>query len=153
MATFEALALVTDSGKARIAQLTATGKAFKVDRFVIGANGHDPIDNTIAITPDPSRTDCYCSPAAITVASGCIFEGLISSVTYTSQSCPVYQVELAKGQATGIVSSVCLLGTIVYSPTPNDPELGTRFLFAITNLPIKVKLPQERFVYNISVQV
>lgn len=152
MATFEALALVTNSGKARMAELIASGKSFAVDRFVVGDQGHDDTDNTIAITPDPAKSGCYCAPESITVVGGCLYEGLISSVSFASTTCPVFTVELAKGQATGVVSSICLLGTVVYSPIANDPELGTQFLFAITNFPIKVKIPLERFVYNISVQ-
>ena len=153
MSTFEALAIVTNSGKARMAQLIAEGKAFKVDRFVIGDQGHDPTDNTIALTPDPARTGCYCSPEGNTVAGGCVYEGLIYSTSFNSSTCPVFKIILAKGQATGVVSSVCLLGTIVYSPTPNDPEIGTQFLYAIANFPIKVKIPNERFEYNVSIQL
>ena len=119
MATFEALAVVTNSGKARMAELIASGKSFMVDRFVVGDQGHDETDNTIALTPDPARTGCYCAPESITVSGGCLFEGLISNTTFTSTTCPVFQVVLAKGQATGVISSVCLLGTVVYSPTAN----------------------------------
>ena len=153
MATFEALAVVTNSGKARMAELIASGKSFMVDRFVVGDQGHDDTDNTIALTPDPARTGCYCAPESITVSGGCLFEGLIADTTFTSTTCPVFTVVLAKGQATGVISSVCLLGTVVYSPTPNDPEVGQQFLFAIANFPIKVKIPNERFEYKISIQL
>jgi hypothetical protein len=149
---FEALALVTDSGKARMAQLIATGKSFKVERFVIGDQGHDPLDPTIALTPDPSKAGCYCSPESLTVAEGCSYEGLIVGVSFNSTTCPVFKIVLSPGQATGVISSLCLLGTVVYSPIVNDPEVGTRFSFAVTNFPYKVKIPAERYEYNISVQ-
>jgi hypothetical protein len=152
MANFEAIAIVTNSGKARIANLLATGKSFVIDRFVVGDQGHDPIDNTIALTPDPARSGCYCSSESITVVGGCKYEGLVSDVTFNNSTCPVFHLEIEPGVATGTISSVCLIGTIVYSPTVGDPEIGTQFLFAIANFPIKVKTPQERFDYTLAVQ-
>lgn len=152
MAAFEALAVVTDLGKGRMSQLIAAGKSFQVDRFVIGDQGHDPLDPSVAITPDPGKAGCYCAPESITVAGGCLYEGLINSVSFNSTTCPVFNIILAPGQATGVVTSICLLGTVVYSPIANDPVLGTRFSFAVTNLPYRIKIPQERYEFNISVQ-
>lgn len=152
MATFESLALVSNTGKARMAQLLATGKSFKIDRFVVGDQGHDPIDPTIALTPDPGKAGCYCSPEAITEVDGCAYEGLINSVNFASETCPVFNIILPKQQATGVISSICLIGTIVYSPEVGDPEVGTHFLFATANFPLKVKTPNERFEYDISAQ-
>lgn len=153
MANFEALALITNSGKARMAQLIASGKAFKVERFVVGDQGHDPLDPTIALTPDPAKEGCYCAPESLTVAGGCSYEGLITSVSFNSTTCPVFNIVLAKGQATGVVTSICLLGTVVYSPILNDPEVGTRFSFAVANFPYRIKIPGERYEYNIAIQL
>jgi len=158
MPTIEALALVTNQGKARIAEMLATGKSFVVDTFVIGANGHDPADPTLAITPDPARTGCYCGPLgapveAITVGGGCSLVDTIDSVSFASFSCPVFTASVEPGEATGAVSSLCLLGTIVYSPIPGDPEIGLKFLFAIANFPLKFKTPTDRFVYEVFVQL
>ena len=152
MANFEALGIMTDEGRARLAEMIATGKSFKVDRYVVGDQGHDSTDPTLAITPDPSRTGCYCSSESITVSGGCVFEDLIDGVSYASSTCPIFEVVLEKGEATGVVSSICLLGTITYSPNPLDPEIGTQFLFAIVNFPLKTKIPEEKYTYNISVQ-
>jgi len=158
MPTIEALALITTQGKARMAEALATGKSFVVDTFVVGANGHDPTDPSLALTPDPSRTGCYCGPLGssvegITVSSGCSLVDTIDSVSFASVSCPVFTASVEPGEATGAVSSLCLLGTIVYSPTPGDPEIGLRFLFAIANFPLKFKTPSERFVYEVFVQL
>ena len=153
MATIEALALITNQGKARIAEMLATGKSFVVDTFVIGANGHDSVDPTLAITPDPGRTGCYCGTEAITVADGCALVDTIDAVSFASASCPVFTPSVEPGEATGAVSSVCLLGTVVYSPTPGDPEIGLKFLFAIANFPVKYKTPVDRFLYEIFVQL
>lgn len=152
MSTFESLGIMTDEARTRLAEMIDTGKSFKVDRFVVGDQGHDSTDPTLAITPDPARTGCYCSAETITVTGGCIFEDLIDSISYASSTCPVFEVVLEKGEATGVVSSICLLATIVYSPDPLDAEIGTQFLFAIVNLPMKTKIPEEKYTYNISVQ-
>ena len=156
MPTIEALALVTNQVKARIADMLTTGKSFVVDTFVIGSNGHDPIDPSFALTPDPARTGCYCGPfgaptEAITTAGGCSLAGAISSFTFASPTCPVFHVEVAPGLATGAVSSLCLLGRIVY-PTA-DPEFGTEFLFAVANFPLKFKAVTDRFVYDVFIQL
>lgn len=158
MPTIEALALVTNQGKARIAEMLATGKSFVVDSFVIGANGHDAVDPTLALTPDPTRTGCYCGPIgspleSISTAGGCSFADMIDGVSFASATCPVFTCSVENGEATGAVSSLCLLGTVVYSPTPGDPEVGTQFLFAIANFPLKFKTPTERFVYDVYVQL
>ena len=158
MPTIEALALVTNQGKARIAEMLATGKSFIVDTFVVGANGHDPSDPTLALTPDPTRTGCYCGPLgapveAITTTGGCAFVDSIDAVSFASLSCPVFTAAVEAGEATGAVSSLCLLGTVVYSPTPGDPEIGTQFLFAIANFPLKFKTPTDRFEYEVFVQL
>jgi hypothetical protein len=142
MATFESLCVVTNEGKARIAQMLADGKSFKVDSFVIGDKGHDPVNPMFALTPDPSRTGCYCTTEGIDIVSGCIFTGSVPDPSFT--------VTLEKGEATGVISSICLLGTIVYPTT--DPEYGEQFLFAIANFPMRVKLPQERYVYDLTIQ-
>lgn len=158
MPTIDALALVTNQGKARMAEHLATGKSFVVDTFVIGSNGHDPADPTLAVTPDPARTGCYCGPVgvpaeAISVSGGCALVDTIDGVSFASFSCPVFTASVEAGEATGAVSSVCLLGTIVYSPIPGDPEIGLKFLFAIANFPLKYKIPSDRFVYEIFVQL
>jgi len=156
MPTIEALALVTNQGKARIADMLATGKSFVVDTFVVGSNGHDPIDPSFALTPDPARTGCYCGPLgapveAITTAGGCSYAGTVSSVSFASPTCPVYHVEILPGDATGAVSSLCLLGRIVYPS--GDPEIGTTFLFAVANFPLKFKAASDRFVYDVFIQL
>tara|TARA_R100001132_G_C3273017_1_gene95042 strand:- start:1435 stop:1911 length:477 start_codon:yes stop_codon:yes gene_type:complete len=158
MPTVEALALVTNQGKARIAEMLATGKSFVVDSFVLGSNGHSPADPTLALTPDPTRTGCYCGPVgsvveAITTVGGCSFADSVDSVSFASLSCPVFTCTAGAGEATGAVSSLCLIGTVVYSPTIGDPEIGTQFLFAIANFPLKFKTPTDTFEYEVFVQL
>tara|TARA_R100000656_G_scaffold104176_1_gene76149 strand:+ start:174720 stop:175196 length:477 start_codon:yes stop_codon:yes gene_type:complete len=158
MPTIEAVALVTNQGKARIGEMLASGKSFVVDSFVIGANGHDPVDPTLALSPDPGRTGCYCGPEgspieSITTTGGCSLVDAVDTVGFASFSCPVYTCAVEAGEATGAVSSLCLLGTVVYSPVAGDPEIGTQFLFAIANFPLKYKAAGDRFVYEVFVQL
>ena len=146
MPTIEALALVTNQGSARLAEVLASGKSFRVDHFVLGSNGHTVADPSLAISPDPTRTGCYCGPLgadieSISTAGGCSFYGPVDEVTFASPTCPVFRCVADPGDATGAVSSLCLLGTIVYSPVPGDPEVGTQFLFAITFFPLKFRTP------------
>ena len=129
-----------------------TGKSFVVDRFVVGDAGHDPLDPTLAITPDPSRDGCYCSVPAIDVAGGCIFADVVDEVI-ESATCPVFRCILGPGEATGVVTSICLIATIVYSPDPLDPEIGTQFCFAIANYPFRAKAPGDTFEFEIGIQV
>jgi len=152
MSNYEGLALISNAGRAKMSELIATGASFVVDRFVVGDQGHDTSDPTIATTPDAAKAGCYCSPESITVAGGCVYEGLISSVSYENATCPVFTIHLAPGQATGVVSSICLIGTVVYSPVPGDPAVGTHFLFATANMPMKVKVPGSDWSWDISVQ-
>lgn len=156
MATIEALALVTNTGKAHIAESFVTGKSFVVDTYALGANGHDPSDPSLALTPDPSRSGCYCGPGptgSITVSGGCLVVDSISAVSWASSTCPVFTIQVPDGVATGPVSSLCLLGTYVWSPIPGDPDIGTQFLFGIANFPLKYKLPTDTFVYDVYVQL
>lgn len=156
MPSIEAVALVTSQGKARIAEMLATGKSFIVDTFVVGSNGHDLVDPTLAVTPDPSRTGCYCGTLGSVVESisevgGCSLVEAIDGVSFTNFACPVFTATIPVGVATGAVSSVCLLGTVVYPV--DDPEVGLKFLFAIANFPLKIKTPSDRFQYEIFVQI
>lgn len=147
------LAVVTNNGRARIIDMLRTGKSFVVDRFVVGDSGHDPSDPTLPITPDPSRDGCYCSVPAIDVAGGCIFGDVVDNVLLGTNGCPIFQCNLLPGEATGVVSSVCLIGTIVWSPDPLDPDLGTQFAFAIVNYPFRAKGPLDTFEFEIGIQI
>lgn len=135
------LALLTNQGKARIADLISTGKAFKLTDFRLGDGGYDLSDNTLPITPDPASTDVYGTPGGVLTKP-------ISMVSLASPTCPVFQCIALAGEGTGPVGSLGLLGTIVYSPIPGDPELGLKFLFALATFPIRVKIPLEVYTFQ-----
>ena len=56
--SFAVVAIVTDLGRQRIAQQLITGKSFVLDHFSMGSAGHDPLDPTTALSPDPTATSC-----------------------------------------------------------------------------------------------
>jgi len=130
---FEILAVVTNEGKARIAEAIATGKSFKVDHFALTSKGHLESDPTIAKTPDPAQTTCDPDDAPPS------FYDAIDSYSYTGTFCPEFTCTVSENEAVGRISSLCLIGTIVYSPTPGDPEIGVTFLFAVANMPLWIK--------------
>lgn len=140
---FEVKALLTDEARRRTAESWATGKSFQVVGFALGNAGHDPLDPTTALAPDPSLEDCQAvvfGPKAL------------AGFTYANDSCPVFECLLDFGEAVTLFSSVCLLAQIVYSPIPGDPELNDTFLFAVANFPQRPKTDVEQLVLRIGVQ-
>lgn len=125
---YEALALITNEGKRRTAEMWATGKAFQVKYFSISAGGHNPSDPTTALAVDPSATTM---PGTVKFGPEAI-----DSIEWASDNCPVFVCTIEQGELYGEVSSVGLYGEIVYPP--GDPELGATFLFAVYNRPIVI---------------
>ena len=145
------LGIVTDTANAWAARSRVYGYGWKVTRFVIGSEGHDPSNPRLARTPDSNRDGCYCSQESITTAGGCLFSDFVDSVTWVNDFCPVWNCVLEAGESVGVVSSICLIAEVVYSPIPADPVVGTEFLYSITNMPYQVKINGERKEYNIYV--
>jgi hypothetical protein len=139
---YSAVAQLTNLARQRLAQALATGKSFVVDRFVVGSGGHDVLDPTIALTPDPTAVICPLTTFG---------PKLVTSATLVSPFCPQFVCDLAGDEAVGPISDICLLGTIIYSPIPNDPELNTQFLFAQANTPLRVKLDDEVLSFDVSI--
>lgn len=147
----EYLAVLTTTAQAWQAKARVNGYGLKITRFVVGSNGHDPTNPRLPLTPDPTRSGCYCGNEAITTIDGCLFSDFIDAVTWKTDYCPVYTCRLESGEAVGIVSSVCLIAEVVYSPIPADPVVGTEFLYAILNLPYRPKIAGEVVVIDIAV--
>lgn len=144
---FSVIAVVLNQAKVRMAQMLETGKSFKITHFAVSSDGHDPLDPTIARTPDPSETDC--GSVIFTKALG------PGDVTYTSPTCPTWACTLDAGDVTGSVSQVCLIGTVEYCPTVGDPECvspNTQFVFSIGTFPLKVLTMHDTVTFNVSIQ-
>lgn len=140
---FEVKALLTDEARQRKAEEDATGRSFKVVGFALGNAGHDPLDPTTALAPDPSQVDC------LNVVFG---PKAVASFTFANNFCPVWECVVDFGEGVTLFSSICLIAQIVYSPIPDDPELNTTFLYAVCNFPQRPKVDTEKFTALVGVQ-
>jgi hypothetical protein len=140
--SYETLGIVSTQGKARIAQMLASGKSFQVTHFVIGDQGHLSTDPTIALTPDPSLVDYL---------YGNVLIKPVGAVTFPTPTCPQWECVVEPGDYSGPISSLYLLGTVVYSPTPGDPDIGLQFIFAVSTRPRSIKGPLDRFTFQVGI--
>ena len=140
---FEIRALLTNEARQRTAVQAATGKSFAVTAFALGNAGHDPLDPTTALAPDPESTTCL---------STVFGPKAVSSYTFANDSCPVWECLVDKGEGVTLFSSVCLLAQILSSPIPGDPEVGTLFLYALCNLPQRPKFAEESLTLIVGTQ-
>lgn len=139
----EVIALATNRAKLALYELFKFGKSFKVSYFSVGAQGHDPLDVTLALSPDPALEDCLdpiFGPKLIPP----------ENVSVVSVFCPNFLCILAEEEANGPLSHLCLIAEIVFDPDlggpPDPPEY---FLFAVANFPLKVKTDNDRFEFNV----
>ena len=140
---FSVVATVTDLGRQKLASSLITGKSFQIDQFSVGGGGHDPLDPSTALTPDPTVTAC---PDSVFGPEP------VDAATLISQFCPEFTARLAANEAIAPLSNICLIGTIIYSPLAGDPDVGTTFLFAIGNFPLRVKTDIESLEFRVTVQ-
>jgi hypothetical protein len=136
------IATITDTARARLAELLEVGRAFTVTNFVTGEGGHDS-DPTIALTPDPTVTSLPLQTFG---------PKSVASKTLITPYCVEYLCSLDFLEAVGPISNIGLIATFTYSPTVGDPLVGTTFLFAVANTPLSVKTDAEARSYSIEVQ-
>ena len=140
---FSVIATVTDIGRQKLASSLITGKSFQIDQFSVGSGGHDPLDPSTALTPDPTATSC---PDVVFGPEP------VDAAVLTAQFCPEFTCRLLPAEAVAPLSDICLLGTFVYSPLVGDPDIGTSFLFALGNFPLRVKTDVEQLEFRVTVQ-
>lgn len=143
---FTVIATVTDQARNRIADSLLTGKSFRLNAFSVSDGGHSPGDPTVALAPDPTAVLCPTS----TTSYGPV---AINASTLVSAFCPQLTCVLNLGDANGPVSSLCVFAEFIYSETPNDPDIGQSFLFAVANFPLKVKTSFDVWSFNVLVQL
>jgi hypothetical protein len=141
---FTVISSITDVGRQRLASSLITGKSFQIDQFSVGSGGHDPLDPATALTPDPTLSAC---PSTVFGPEP------IDAATLISQFCPEFTCVLAPNEAVAALSNICLIGTIIYSPLIGDPDVGSTFLFAIGNFPLRVKTDRESLTFRVTVQL
>jgi hypothetical protein len=127
-------ALLTDEARRRRAESSQIGKAFVVVGFSLGNAGHDPLDPTTALTPDPAMT----TPASVVFGPKSV-----SGFSNANDACPIWECVVGPGEGVTLFSSVYLIAQILSSPIPGDPEVGTTFLYAIYNMPQRPKFDVE----------
>jgi len=139
--SFSVIATITDVGRQRLASGLITGKSFQIDQFSVGSGGHDPLDPSTPLTPDPAAVAC---PSVVFGPEP------IDAATLISQFCPEFTCRLNPSEAIASLSNICLIGTVIYSPLPGDPDVGTTFLFAIGNFPLRVKTDVESVEFRVT---
>lgn len=142
--SFSIIASVTDKGRSALADLLQSGVAFTITHFVTGGGGHDAGDPNVALTPEPSL---------ITLTGQTFGPKAITSKQLVTAFCVEYTCELDFLEAVGSLSNIGLIATYTYSPIPNDPIVGTSFLFAVGNSPLVVKTDAEQRSMKIQVEI
>lgn len=140
---FSVIATVTDIGRQKLASSVITGKSFQIDQFSVGSGGHDPLDPSTALTPDPAVISC---PDSVFGPEP------VDAATLVSEFCPEITARLAPSEAISPLSNICLIATIIYSPLVGDTEVGTTFLFAVGNFPLRVKTDVETLEFRVTIQ-
>lgn len=136
------LAAITDRGRAAFADLTVNGTSFIVNQFEVGSGGHDVGNPIIALTPDTSLPEL----PSLTFGPEPIDASSLPDDLFT----PVFLCILQQNEAVGELSNISLRATIVDAPA--DPTLvGTTFLFAIGNFPLRVKVDTEVIEFTVSI--
>ena len=137
------IAVVTDTARQKLADMLISGKSFQVTHFTTGNGGHDPGNPTIALTPDPT---------VIELPSRTFGPKVLNDAQLISAFCPRFEGILENTEAVGELSNVGLIATMIYSPIPADPVIGTQFLFAVGNFPLKVKTDTDELTIRITLQ-
>jgi hypothetical protein len=142
---------LTEIGRNRIADMTVSGRGFQIVAFVVGSGGADPSDPTVPLSPDPTVTSLPSQtfgPKLLTLPTpGQPFTGVLST-----PFCPLFTGLLDFPDANGSISNYGLIGQITSSLVPNDPLIGTQFLFAYGTTPLKVKTDGDQFQINFTLQ-
>jgi len=137
------IATITDVARTKFADMLAVGRAFTITDFVTGEGGHDPGDPSVALTPDPTVT---------TLPLQSFGPRIITSKSLISPYCVEYIANLGLLDAVGNLSNIGLIATFTYSPILSDPLIGTTFLYAVGNFPLRVKTDSESIALSLQVQ-
>jgi hypothetical protein len=139
MASFAVEAIPTDVGRQRMGQDMIDGYGWKITRFAVGSGGHDQLDPTRALTPDTSvqtLPDLVFGP-----------EDIDDDQLYAVY-CPQFLCVLEEAEAIAALSNIG-----IYATMQAGPEVGTEYLYAIGNFPLKVKTSDERIEMLVTINV
>lgn len=137
---------LTKKGRELEAQQLLYGYGFRIDYFVLGAGGHDPGNPTIAL---PLDTDVIELPGQFFGPEPIDVKELVTS------TCPRFTCIVQPGEAVGGISNLGLHATVLSVPagSPIDaPTVGSTFLYAICNFPLRYKVSASRETYTVSIK-
>ena len=140
----EIFGTATRLAKQYILESMISSLGFIVSDFAVGDQGHDPLNPTLARSPDPGDSEInggeppLFGPHTLSDRSS---DGRVLSFLITLQ--PL--------EAVGSISRYDLIATITESPL-GDPVVGTQFLFATLNTPLSVKTDTETKTRWVSVR-
>ena len=143
------IAALTEIGRNRIADMTVSGRGFQILQFVVGQGGHDPGDPSVALSPDPTVSTL---PQQTFGPKDLVETNPPYSGSLLTPFCPQFIGLLDNTEANGNLSNFGLIARINYSPIINDPLVGSTFLFAIGNTPLKVKTDADQIEIDITLQ-
>jgi len=143
-------AAITDRGRAAFADATITEKYFIVSQFEVGSGGHDVGNPIVALTPD---TTLSALPNK-TFGPEPVDDSSLAGDLFT----PEFSCILQQNEAVGELSNIGLLGYYPGSGDPLNPNVNdiagvaeTYFLFAVGNLPLRVKVDTEVVEFSVSI--
>lgn len=137
---------LTKKGREMEAQQLLYGYGFSVDFFVLGAGGHDTGNPQLAL---PLNTDVLDLPAQFFGPEPIDVRELITP------TCPRFTCVVQAGEGVGGVSNMGLVATVLSVPAgspPNAPTVGSTFLYAITNFPLRYKLSATMETFTVSIK-
>ena len=136
------LAALTDKGRAAFADLVVNGTSFIVNQFEVGDGGHDVGNPIVALTPDTSLSEL----PGLTFGPEPIDDASLPGDLFT----PEFLCALQQNEAVGELSNIGLLATYITAPA-NPSLVGTTFLFAIGNFPLRTKVDTENIEFTVSI--
>ena len=143
------LASLTKEAHDFLAEQGIAGRAYLIERFVVGKGGHDPADPEQPLSPNENVT----SLPQQTFGPKLLLK---PSPEYTgvkvSQACARYTGLLDYYEGNGPISNVGLIARVIYSPIVGDPEVGKSFLFAYGNRPLITKVDGDQLVINVTIK-
>ena len=134
---------LTDKGRQLEAQQTVYGYGFKINKFVLGSGGHDPSDPLVALPLNLEVTE---------LPKQTFGEEPIDTVGLVTVTCPKFICVVQSGEAIGGISNLGLIATILFVPddAPSSaPEIGSTFLYAMTNFPLRTKTALTKETFNV----
>jgi hypothetical protein len=137
---------LTTKGREMEAQQLLYGYGFSVDYFVLGAGGHDPGNPTLAL---PLDTDVLSLPGQFFGPEP------IDEKELVTPTCPRFTCIVQAGEGVGGISNLGLHATILSVPAgspPTAPVVGSTFLYALSNFPLRYKVSASMETFTISIK-